>query len=279
LTPAEASHTVVYNHIQSFDAEVRNAVDDIQVNSQRDGAVKEIVLNRPEKRNALAPHMFERLIEVFEAGPDENERAVLIRGEGRAFCAGVDLSERIQNGWPTESPLVRLCEAIRTYPLPVVAAMHGDAIAGGAMLAMHCDLIIAQEGARLAMPLAQLGIAPPWIMTSRTIDRVGPSLGRDLLLLGNPVPAERLYAHNAVNACVPREAFADEVNRTMARLVANAPLSLRAVKAALALIGDAGGKDGHPDQESYVRAALDSTDAREGMRARLERREPVFQGQ
>jgi enoyl-CoA hydratase/carnithine racemase len=277
LTPAEASHTVVYNHIHNVSGG-KYAVNDILITSQRDGAVKEIVLNRPEKRNALAPHMFDAMIETFEAGPGENERAVLIRGEGRVFCAGVDLAERVKNGWPQVSPLVRLCEAIRTYPLPVVAAMHGDAIAGGAMLAMHCDLIIAAEGARLGMPLAQLGIAPPWIMTSRTIDRVGPALGRDLVLLGNPITAERLYQHNAINACVPRHDFVNEVDRTMARLVANAPLSLRAVKAALAKIGQAGSDEDHPEENRLVREALDSADAREGMQARLERREPAFQG-
>lgn len=255
-----------------------HAVDDILITSQRDGAVKEIVLNRPEKRNAIAPPMFDAMIEAFQTPPTDDERAVLIRGEGKVFCAGVDLSERVKNGWPTDSPLVRLCEAIRNYPLPVVAAMHGDAIAGGAMLTMHCDLIIAAEGARLGMPLAQLGIAPPWIMTSRTIDRIGPALGRELLLVGYPVTAERLYQHNAVNACVPRERFDAEVDRTMGRLVANAPLSVRAVKAALAEIGACGIDDDHDAAERLVREALDSGDAREGMRARLERREPAFQG-
>jgi enoyl-CoA hydratase/carnithine racemase len=253
-------------------------VDEIQVRSEWDGGVRVIVLNRPEKRNAISPPMFDELIRSFEQQPTEEERAVLIRGEGKVFCAGVDLSERIRNGWPQSSPLVRLCELIRTYPIPVVAAMHGDAVAGGAMLTLHCDLIIAAEGSRLAMPLAQLGIAPPWVMTSRTLDRVGPALGRDLVLLGNPVSAERLAQANAVNACVPRERFQAEVDAVMTRLVANAPLSLRAVKAALAKISDAGGAFGHDEQEPFVRAALDSEDAREGMRARLERREPQFQG-
>jgi enoyl-CoA hydratase/carnithine racemase len=253
-------------------------VDDVLIRSSRNGAVKEVVLNRADKRNALSPPMFAALIDAFEAGPGEAERAVLIRGEGPVFCAGVDLAERIENGWPTQSPLVRLCEAIRTYPLPVVAAMHGHAVAGGAMLAMHCDLIIAGEGARFAMPLAQLGIAPPWIMTSRTIDRLGPALGRDALLMGHPVTAERLYEHNAVNAVVPRHLYQQEVDRVMDQLVANAPLSLRAVKAALAIIGEAGGASAHPDQEAFVRGALDSEDAREGMRARLEKRAPQFTG-
>ncbi len=107
---------------------------------------------------------------------------------------------------------------------------------------------------------------------------MGPALGRDLVLLGNPISAERLYQHNAINAVVAREAFAAEVDRTVARLVANAPLSLRAVKAALAEIGAAGIEDEHPNEDKLVREALDSADAREGMRARLEYREPAFQG-
>jgi enoyl-CoA hydratase/carnithine racemase len=253
-------------------------VEHVQINAQSGGAVREIVLNRPEKRNALSPDMFQALIDAFEREPDENERVVLIRGEGKVFCAGVDLSERIKNGWPQVSPLVRLCEALRRYPLPVVAAMQGDAIAGGAMLTMHCDIIIAAEGARLAMPLAQLGIAPPWILTSRTIDRMGPALGRDLLLMGNPISAERLFQHNAINVLAPRESFRAEVDRAVDRLVANAPLSLRAVKAALTQIGAAGVDTPHPAEEELVRQALDSEDAREGMRARLEHREPNFTG-
>lgn len=253
-------------------------MEHVKVGFERDGAVKTVVLSRPEKRNALSPPMFDALISAFECEPEQRERVVLIRGEGRAFCAGVDLSERIERGWPQESPLVRLCEAMRVYPLPIVAAMQGDAIAGGAMMTLHCDLILAAEGARLGMPLSQLGIAPPWILTSRTIDRAGPALGRELVLLGYPISAERLAQHNVVNAVVPREQFQDEVDRVVDRLVRNAPLSLRAVKAALASIGEAGGRALREREDSLVRAALDSRDAVEGMKARLERREPLFEG-
>lgn len=253
-------------------------LEHVQVRVERGGAVREIILNRPEKRNALSPAMFDALIEAFDVEPPMEERVTVLRGEGSVFCAGVDLAERIQNGWPQQSPLVRLCELVRNYPLPILAAMQGDAIAGGAMLLLHCDLIIAAEGARLGMPLAQLGIAPPWIMTRRTIDRAGPALGRDLLLLGHPVSAERLYEHNVINAVVPRHAFAAEVDRVVDQLVVNAPLSLRAVKGALASIGELGVNDGHEYEESLVRAALDSQDAREGMRARLEHRAAQFQG-
>jgi len=252
-------------------------VDEVQIKRSRDGAVKEIVLNRPEKRNALSPPMFDALNAAFAEEPGPEERCVLLRGEGRVFCAGVDLSERIKNGWPTDSPLVRLCESMRNYPLPIVVAVQGAAIAGGAMMTMHCDLIVAEEGMRLGMPLAQLGIAPPWILTSRCVDRCGPALSRDMLLLGYPISAERLYAHNVVNVLATRERFAAETAVVVDRLVRNAPLSLRAVKAALTRIGEAGVNDDVRAEDVLVREALDSQDAREGMRARLEHREPVFE--
>jgi enoyl-CoA hydratase/carnithine racemase len=146
------------------------------------------------------------------------------------------------------------------------------------MMTLHCDLIVAAEGARLGMPLSQLGIAPPWILTSRTIDRAGPALGRELVLLGYPISAEKLAQHNVVNSVVPRERFDAEVERFVDRLVRNAPLSLRAVKAALASIGAAGAGIAREHEDALVRAALDSKDAVEGMQARLERREPAFEG-
>lgn len=251
---------------------------DVRIETERGGAIRTIVLDRHAKRNALSPHIFAALIEAFEAKPPAQECVTLIRAEGTVFCAGVDLSERIQNGWPQQSPLVRLCELMRTYPVPIVAAMQGDAIAGGAMMIMHCDLIIAAEGARLAMPLSQLGIAPPWILTSRTVDRIGAALAREMLFLGYPVTAERLYQANAVNAVVPRERFAAEVARVVDRLARNAPLSLRAVKGALTRIGEAGlGKD-VTAEDRLTRIALDSLDSKEGMKARLEKREPQFVG-
>ncbi len=251
---------------------------DVRIEVDRGGAVRTIVLDRHAKRNALSPHTFATLIDAFSVEPPAEERVTLIRAEGTVFCAGVDLSERIQNGWPQESPLVRLCELMRKYPVPIVAAMQGDAIAGGAMLVMHCDLIVAAEGARLAMPLSQLGIAPPWILTSRCVDRMGPALSREMLFYGYPVSAERLLQANAINAAVPRERFTAEVERAVDRLARNAPLSLRAVKGALTRIGEAGLDRDVTAEDQLTRIALDSADAKEGMKARLEKREPRFVG-
>lgn len=249
----------------------------IRIETEREGAIRRITFDRHEKRNAISPPMFDTLIEAFSKAPPPEERVTVIQSEGTVFSAGVDLSERIQNGWPQKSPLVQLCDLIRNYPLPVLGAMQGDAIAGGCMLVLHCDLIVAQEGARLGMPLAQLGIAPPWILTSRTINRVGPALGRELVLMGDPMPVERI-GQAVFNAIVPAEEFRATVDRFANQLANNAPLSLRAVKASLATIGSAGDDAEHDYENSLVRAALDSADAREGMKARLEGRAPNFQG-
>lgn len=254
------------------------SVSEIRVESGHDGAVRTIVLDRPAKRNALTPGMFDYLCELFTTEPAAREQVTLLRAEGPVFCAGVDLSERIQNGWPQESPLVRLCEAMRTYPRPIVAALQGDAIAGGTMMTLHSDLIVAAAGARVAMPLAQLGIAPPYVLTARTVARCGPALGREMVLVGYPIPVERLLAANAINAVYPREEFPGAVERLVDRLARNSPLSLRAVKGSLASLDAIHVEDPHVAENELVRAALDSRDAKEGMAARLERREPNFSG-
>jgi enoyl-CoA hydratase/carnithine racemase len=255
-------------------------MDDIRVEYSHDGAVRWIVLARPQKRNALNPAMFDYLNELFALTPPAHERATVIRAEGPVFCAGVDLAERIRNGWPERSPLVQLCEAMRRYPETVIGALQGDAIAGGTMMTLHCDLIVAKEGARLAMPLAQLGIAPPWVLTARTISRCGPALGREMVLVGHPVSVERLLAANAINAVFPAHDFEAGVARLVDRIAKNAPLSLRAVKASLTALGDweSEDTDPHAKENELVRIALTSADSKEGMAARLEKRDPVFRG-
>lgn len=120
-------------------------------------------MNRPDKRNALSRDMFTALTEAFEQEPPATERLTLIESAGHVFCSGIDLNERLAHGAP---PLDRLCEVIRDYPLPVVAAMQGDAIAGGAFFAIACDFVVAAEDARLWVSLVQIGLAPPFPLTA-----------------------------------------------------------------------------------------------------------------
>jgi len=245
----------------------------------RDG-VRTVTLNRPEKRNALDATTLAQLGEAFSAAPAADERVAVIRGAGPVFCSGVDLRERTEQrqtpgAWTSVEPVF---QAVERYPLPVVAVVHGDAIAGGAELALHCDLVVAATTARFSVPLSQLGIALSWDLARKLVEAAGPVIAREILLLGDLVTAERLAQLGVIARAAPPERLEAEAEAVVERLVANAPLSLRAHKAMLLrAMAFRSGID-HAEADALAQAARASQDAQEGMRARLEKRSPRFQG-
>lgn len=246
---------------------------------ESDGAVRTVTLNRPEKRNALDGEMLSLLLTAFEQRPGPEDRVVVIRANGPVFCAGLDLRERtgtIAQGGP--SPIEAVLEAIEHYPLPVVAVVQGDAIAGGNELALHCDLVVASTAARFGMSLAQIGLAPTWFLAKKLLEVAGPVAAREILLLGDPLPAERMHALGIISRVAPPERLEEEAKTVIDRLAANAPLSLKAMKALL--VREMAFRDGiaHADVDRLVEASRSSADAREGIAARLERRAPEFRG-
>ena len=155
------------------------------------GVVREIWLARGEKRNALDSEMLDLLTKAFDAGPSGDERVAVIRAQGPVFCAGLDLRER-GGGAIGASAIETMLGAIEHYPLPVVAVVQGDAIAGGAELALHCDFVVASEGARIGMSLARIGLAPSWFLAKKLLEVAGPVGARELLLIGQPLSARRM---------------------------------------------------------------------------------------
>lgn len=238
------------------------------------GAIRTVTLARPAKRNALNATMLNALQATFSGEPDDHERVAVLRAEGPAFCAGVDLSERL----PARGLVERTMQAVERYPLPVVAVVQGDAIAGGAELALHCDVVVALTTARIGMSLAQIGLAPPWPLALKLFDVAGPSIARELLLLGDPVPAQRLAEYGVIARAVPAEDLEATAQQLIDRLAANAPLSLRAIKASLLRCAVVRDQIPHDDIDQLIEAAGRSEDAREGMRARLEKRSAEFRG-
>lgn len=245
-----------------------------------DGPVRTLVLNRPEKRNALNGEMLNGLHAAFEREPGEDERVAVIRANGPSFCSGLDLRERLGGGPAAGgSPIEKVLHAIEHYPLPVVAVVQGDAIAGGNELALHCDFVIASTEARFGMSLAQIGLAPTWFLAKKLLEVAGPAVTREILLLGEPVPAARMHEWNVIARAVPPSELDAAAQAIIDRLAANAPLSLRAMKALL--VREMQFRDGidHADVDALVDAARTSADAREGIGARLEKRAPRFTGQ
>ena len=245
----------------------------------RSGPVRTVVLARPEKRNALNDSMIDRLMEVFSAAPDEAERVVAIRAEGPVFCAGLDLRERLAKPASIdEGPIEKMLHAMERYPLPLVAVVQGDAIAGGCELALHCDFIVASSAARFGMSLAQIGIAPSWFLAKKLIEVAGPLAARELLLLGDPVPATRMNELNLISRLAAPGDLESTAKTIIDRLAANAPLSLRAIKALLVRQMEFREGIGHDDIDALVDAVRASKDAEEGTRARIEKRQPRFTG-
>jgi enoyl-CoA hydratase/carnithine racemase len=239
-----------------------------------DGPVRTVTMNRPEKGNAMDAEMLSAMEVAFDpdSGPADGERVAVIRGEGRVFCSGLDLSGGITKGQNVET----LFHRVQTWPLPVVAVVQGPAIAGGNELALHSDFVVASETARFGMSLAQIGLAPSWFLTRKLVEVAGPVLTREILLLGNPLPASRMAELGLIARCVPADQLEAEASQIVDRLILNAPMSLKAMKATINRQLDYFDVIEHADTDELVRAALKSADAQEGMRARMERRDPTF---
>jgi enoyl-CoA hydratase/carnithine racemase len=248
-----------------------------KVTWQIEGAVRRVLLNRPEKRNALDREMIATLKAAFAKPPGTGERVAVIRAAGPVFCAGLDLKERAASPGDV-SPIEDMLHAIEAFPLPVVAVVGGDAIAGGNELAMHCDLVIASTTARFGMSLAQIGMAPSWFLAKKLLEVAGPVTTRRILLLGDPLPAQRLYDLGVISHVAEPQDLETVAGDVILRLANNAPLSLKAMKALI--VRQMAFRDDitHADIDKVVETVRRSEDAQEGMAARLARRKPQFKG-
>lgn len=250
-----------------------------KVDIEKSGPVTTVWLNRPEKRNALDGEMLAELRAAFAAPVAPTDRVVAVRGRGAVFCSGLDMAERRETiGGGSASGIEDMLRAIELCPLPVVAVVQGDAIAGGNELALHCDLVVASEAARFGMSLAQVGLAPNWFLAKKLMEVLGPVTTREMLLLGDPLPARKLHALGLIARCVPAAELEAEAGRVLGRIADNAPLSLKAMKALTVRQLEFRDAIPHADVDALVRAAMASRDAQEGMTARLEKRRARFEG-
>ena len=242
-----------------------------------DGAVRTVTLNRADKRNALDGEMLAELLAAFTKPPGPEERVAVIRANGTVFCSGLDMRERAAA--PSgASGIEKMLYAVECYPLPVVGIVHGDAIAGGNELALHCDHVVASTGARFGMSLAQIGLAPSWFLCKKLMEVAGPVITKQILLLGDPVPAKRLYDLGVISHLAEPAELEKAASTIVQRLADNAPLSLRAMKALINR--EMKFRDGihHEDIDAMVEGVRLSTDAQEGIAARLEKRKAKFSG-
>jgi enoyl-CoA hydratase/carnithine racemase len=240
--------------------------------------VTEIVLNRPERRNALS---LDLMTELIAAVSQATGRVIVLAGAGSNFSAGHDLSEMVGRGVGDYRELfetcVKLMEALQSAPQPVIAKVHGVATAAGCQLVAACDLAVAEEGARFATPGVKIGLfcSTPMVPLSRAIGR---KRALEMLLTGRFVDAPTAAEWGLVNHVVPM-ADLDRTVADLAAVIADAsPLTLQIGKDAFYRQVDVDQRQAYDLTEAVMTLNAMADDAQEGIQAFLDKRDPRWTG-
>jgi len=253
----------------------------VLVEREPDGKIATVLLNRPDRLNALnAPLMTELAAALTELDAENDVRCIVLGGSGRAFAAGADIAEMAEASVMDMYAARRVdrWDAIRAVRTPLVAAVSGFCLGGGCELAMSCDLIVASETAQFGQPETTLGLLPGAGGTQRLTHAVGKALAMDMILSGRRLSAREALAAGLVARVVAREAWLDEAKALARQIAAKGPVANRLAKEAVDRAFDAPLTVGLEYERRALYLAFASEDAREGMRAFLEKRAPEFEG-
>lgn len=211
----------------------------LQLDFETDGVVR-LSLQRPEARNALTPEMvagIPELLEELAALPAERCRVVVLRGEGKVFCAGADLKAMRESGQASEEEnredarrFATLFRSVAAFPAPVVAAVQGAALGGGFGLAVCADHVVAEDAARFGTPEARLGLVPA-VISPYVVRRLGPGRAGPFLLGGAVARGLPALAAGIAHELSPVGGLEDVLGVTLERFLQNAPRAVRAAKA------------------------------------------------
>ncbi|WFE37133.1 enoyl-CoA hydratase/isomerase family protein [Micromonospora sp. WMMD998] len=235
------------------------------------GPVATVVIHNPARRNAMTPAMWRQLpvlLDGLEADP--TVRALVLTGAGGTFCAGADLGDLDELLAGDGSIAVAAEERLAAFGRPTVAAIEGACVGGGCQLAVACDLRLAAADARFGVPPARLGLVYPAPTTRRLAGLVGPSAAKHLLFTGELIDAERAARIGLVDEVLPAGALAGRVAALTATIAERSRLTVTAAKEIVDGRADA-------DRIAWWHAQVrDSGEAREGVAAVNERRQPRF---
>jgi len=244
--------------------------------------LRTLVLNRPERRNALSHALLNDLIAALaETAADTSVHAVILRGEGPGFCAGHDLSEMAGCSLPSARSLFETCSemmmAIHRLPQPVIAQVHGIATAAGCQLVAACDLAIASEDARFATSGVRYGLfcSTPMVEVSRA---VGRKRALEMLLTGDMIDAQTAADWGLVNRVVPRERLAEETIDLATRIATASSHALAVGKTAFYAQIHLGLAEAYDHTTEVMAANVVAPDGREGIDAFLGKRTPNWRG-
>ncbi|HVF19412.1 MAG TPA: enoyl-CoA hydratase-related protein [Mycobacteriales bacterium] len=257
----------------------------LRVERPSDG-VLQLTFALPERRNAMTTELTSAWVQaVADVAADRTVRAVVVTGEGSAFCAGGDLSWLAESPDMTVSdlrdrmlPFYRSWLAVRDLEVPVIAAVNGPAIGAGLCVALACDIRYASTEATFSAPFVRLGIHAGMAATFLLPEAVGVPRARELLLTGRRVDAEEALRIGLCEAVHPPERLLEEALATAGQIAANAPVAVRLTKAALAFAGHRSIAEALAWEGVAQPVTMATEDLLEGIAAQGERRTPRFTG-
>lgn len=251
---------------------------------ERDGAIATVVLNRPDKMNAMTLDMWLRLgATMRQLNADDSVRCIVLRGAGqKAFAAGADIAEfqktrsnaKVAKDYGTQ--VAGTMHEITRARHPTVALIHGACVGGGLEVAAHCDMRIAGASARFGVPIKKLGLVVAYDEMAGLLALAGRAATLEILLEGRVFGAEEAFAKGLVNRVVPDDEVDEETYAAARRIAEGAPLVARWHKKFALRLADPRPLTEQEYDESY--ACFETEDFREGAAAFIAKRAPQFKG-
>ncbi len=256
---------------------------------ERDGPIDTLWLNRPNELNAITTPMVSELRHYFDhLLENQQTRVVLMGGKGKAFCAGLDIKAASDTSVPRpfgagmgfQGYLAEVYMKMRRCPQPIISLIQGPACGGGFAFALASDVRIAADNARMNAAFIKLGLSACDMGTSYFLPRlVGTSVASELMLTGKFIDAERSLRTNLVSEVVPEAELLATAKAYAREMLLASPMGLRLTKEGLNVAIDAPGLEAAIAIENRNQVLCSRTaDAKEGMRAFIEKRPPVYQG-
>ena len=258
---------------------------------EKDGHVLTVTLNRPEKRNAINCEAMCRLYDAWQQlDSDDDLRVAILTGKGTTFCAGMDLSEigkmgsgKPENEWmerALKDPALIYGAWLKTYrpTKPVILAAEGFARAGGTGILQGTDIRVAGESAVFGITEVQRSLFPMAGSAVRLRRQIGYAVAAEMLICGDDLPAKRACELGLINHVVPDGQALAKAREIAARIARNGPLAVKAIVATLRETETLPEAEAFVIEQKYGMTVMASSDAREGPRAFLEKRAPVFSG-
>jgi methylglutaconyl-CoA hydratase len=243
-----------------------------------DEATALVTLNRPARRNALTIELMQALCEALDSlSAQPGWRAAIVCGAGEAFCSGLDLHEAADANAAHESAewVARTFEKVLKCPLVTIAAAHGAAYAGGGGLLACCDFAVASDDLRIAFPEVRRGLVPAMVAAVLR-PRVRDGDLRELLLVGEPISAERGWEIGLIHHIVPRDDLLNAARSLAAQIARGGPAALRETKLLLRELHAIPAADGLQRALAVHQQARTSAEAEEGLAAFREHRDPQW---